>query len=139
MVLKRIMTPRKQRLRRRPSLFPKKTVRLEKQMAIVVPSTKDLNKPISEKEMQARVQTVRNFLNQTFGGTTRIKGIGSYTSKGGKVVDENVVVVESFADAPDWERKKSLVAGFLQGKAGEWGQETVGYEFEGDLFLVEPA
>lgn len=109
-------------------------------MAIIVPSTKDLSKPISEKEMQQRVQNVRNFLTQTFGGgTTRIKGVGSYTSKGGKVVDENVVVIESFADAPDWNRMKATVAEFLQQKARDWGQETVGYEFEGDLFLVEPA
>ena len=131
------MVRHKTRLKRKAGLFPKKTMRLEKQMAIVVPSTKEFNKQITKKEMVNRVRSVRNFLTENFGGSTRVKGIGSYSGKGG-VVDENVVVVEAFADNPVWNKSKSSVSKFLRQKAREWSQESLGYQLEGDLYLVEP-
>lgn len=131
--------PRRKRLRRKAVRAPKGSVRLERQMAIIVPSTKEFNKPVGKAEFKKRIGAVKNFLHNTFGGTTRILATGTYTSKRtGKVADEDVVVVESFADAPDWRSRGKDVYKFLQDKAKSWKQESVGYQLENDLILVFP-
>lgn len=126
--------PKRSRLRRK--LFPKKTKRLEKQMAITIPSTKEFDKPLTKPEMQKRIKEVRDFFTEKFHGTTRIRGIGSYEGEQG-IVDEDVVVVEAFADAPDWQKMKTDVAKFVLDKRKEWSQESVAYELEGDMYLVK--
>jgi hypothetical protein len=131
--------PKRSRLRRKSVHAPKGSDRLERQMAIIVPSTKEFNKPVSNHEFMTRVDDVKQFLHHTFGGTTRVLGTGTYLSKKtGKVADERVVVVQAFADAPDWVKKGKSVYEFLQDKAAEWGQENVGYQFENDLILIYP-
>ena len=76
--------------------FPKEKG-LQTYTAIYVPSTKDVNRKISKKEHEKRVAEVRNFLTRKFGGTSTDKRVGSYTSHGGRVVQEDVAVV-----ATDW-------------------------------------
>lgn len=114
-------------------------MRLRKEMAIIVPSTKRFNERVSKAEVKRRVREVRDFLTNTFGGTTRIRGTGSYASfKRKKIVDEPVVVVECFADSGKWMSQNRKVVDFIERKAKEWGQENIGFEFETDMFLVEP-
>jgi hypothetical protein len=116
---------------------PKGTMRLEKEMAIIVPSTKGVNKPITKIEMKKRISEVKNFMIPLFGGSTRLVGTGSYMSKKG-LVDEPVAVMEVYADTPVWKEHQKEVIDFLVKKAKEWGQESVSFEFETDLFLIEP-
>lgn len=114
--------------------------RLERQMAVVVPSTR-FEKPVSKAEFRRRVKQTRDKLHRTFGGTTRTVGVGTFTSerlKPGLTVEEDVVVVESYADQPVWTKKKNEMIKWLRSKAREWGQESVAFEFEGDLFIVNP-
>lgn len=131
--------PKRKRLRRKMVRAPKGSDRLERQMAVIVPSTKEFDKPVGKAEFKKRVESVKEFLHKTFGGTTRILGTGTYTSrKTGKVADENVVVVQAFADAPKWTEKGKAVYEFLQDKAAEWQQDSLGYQFENDLILIYP-
>jgi len=109
--------------------FPKEKG-LQTYTAIYVPSTKDVNKKISKREHEKRITEVRNFLTKTFGGTSTDKRIGSYTSHGGRVVQENVAVVENFSDFKDWEKHDEEIHRFIQAKAKQWGQESISFEFE---------
>lgn len=103
---------------------------LQTYTAIYVPSTQDVNKPISRAEHERRVKEVRNFLTKKFGGTSTDKRIGSYTSNKGRVVQENVAVVENFSDFHDWEKHDEEIHKFVQAKAKQWGQESISFEFQ---------
>jgi len=103
---------------------------LQTYTAIYVPSTQDVSRKISKKQHEKRVSEVRNFLTRTFGGTSTDKRIGSYTSHGGRVVQENVAVVENFSDFRDWEKHDEEIHRFIQQKAKQWGQESISFEFE---------
>lgn len=109
--------------------FPKEKG-LETYTAIYVPSTKDVNKPISKEQHERRISEVRNFLTKTFGGTSTDKRVGSYTAHNGKVVKENVAVVENFSEFKDWEKHDQEIEKFIKQKAKEWGQESISFEFE---------
>jgi len=98
--------------------------------AIYVPSTQDVNKKINAKKFEHRITQVRNFMTNKFGGTTTVRGVGSYTAKSGKVVAEKVAVVENFSSQKDWKANDQDVEKFVHGKAKEWGQESVSFEYE---------
>jgi hypothetical protein len=103
-------------------------------MAIDVPSTiKD--RKISDTQFQRRINQTVKFLN-VFGGSTREKGTGSWNS-GQKVIDEQVMIVESFAKIRDYNKAKKEIVKWLKKKRKEWGQLALSFEFEDDLILVK--
>jgi hypothetical protein len=103
-------------------------------MAIYVPSTiKD--RSISQEQWQKRIQQTVKFLN-IFGGSTRERGTGSWNS-GQKVIDEQVMIVESFAKVKDYNKAKKSIVRWLKSKKKEWGQIALSFEFEDDLILVK--
>jgi hypothetical protein len=68
-------------------------------LMIYVPSTQDMSKPITQGQMKKRVKGTVDFLNRTFGGSTRVVGVGSWTDPvSGKVIDENVTMVETITN-----------------------------------------
>lgn len=75
-------------------------VRLEAEITIIVPSTKDVKeqRPLNKIEMDDRVDSVRRYLSKLFGGYTSITGTGGYVMRSGGLVHENVVKVTSFGD-----------------------------------------
>jgi hypothetical protein len=52
------------------------------------------------------------------------------------VVAEDIVMVTAFAQMKQAIKLKEDLLYKLSGWATEWGQETVGLEWEGDMFLV---
>ena len=68
---------------------------------VYVPSTKNVSEKISDAEFKKRVGEAKNFLNRAFGGTTTVKGVGSYTAENG-LVQENVALVETFTKKKDY-------------------------------------
>lgn len=98
---------------------------------VTVPSTKDVDKKLSSKQMNARVGEVVSFFNKSFGGTTRILGKGSwYSNDKKKDIHENVAVVESFANHKDFRNSSRKINDFLTSKKKEWGQESLAYTIE---------
>jgi len=73
---------------------------LERKIVVYVPSTyKD--KLISDSAFQTRITATTSFFTKEFGGTTRVKALGSwYDSDADRVVKERVAKVEVFLDAP---------------------------------------
>lgn len=110
--------------------FPKERSENRYHATVFVPSTKDGDKPITEKEFQARIDETVNFMNSKFGGTTRVSSIGSFTLKSGRVVEEPVARVETFATRKSYFKNDKELEVFLKKKKKRWGQEVIGFSIE---------
>lgn len=119
--------------------FPnrKGTFHLPIRTGIIVPSTKDTDKPISKEQFNKRISETRQFLSDTNGGFTSVRAVGGFTDKKGNLVKEDVVVVESFSTKDNFVKNRPNVRNFLMRKGKEWKQENIGYEFEDDLYYVD--
>lgn len=109
--------------------FPKEKG-LQTYSAIYVPSTQDVDKKISKKKFSDRVQQVQKFMSREFGGTTTDRRVGTYMAKSGKVVKEDVAIVENYSDFKDWEKKDEIIRNFIKRLGKKWGQESISFEFE---------
>ena len=114
--------------------FPKKKGN-SVHLIIFVPSTEKYDKDISAKEFKDRIKEVSRFLTRLFGGTTKVKGIGSYQMDN-KYINEKVVLVESFTTPSKYNLHDKKVKRFLIEKKKEWGQDSMGYEFEETMYFV---
>jgi hypothetical protein len=112
---------------------------LSVEMAVYVPSTTDADVPLPTDEVNRRVAETQTFLASLFGGHTTVAGKGGYVSDVKGLIAETVVKVTAFASEEDWAKHRPSVEKWLSDKAKEWGQETIGFELEGDLKLVNPA
>jgi len=112
------------------------TFKLPIEQIVYVPSTTFNNEPISSEEFSRRIEEVKSFLFNLFGGYTAVVGEGGFRSKTGDVVDESVVRVISYTDREGYENHQKHLFEFLKEKQKEWGQESMGYEVEGDLFYL---
>jgi hypothetical protein len=108
------------------------------EQAIYVPSTKDGNTPIPKAELDARVQEAKAFLSDLFGGYTSVESVGGYHSPTKGLVEEPVVKVTSFATKESYDANRAALQAWLSAKAKMWGQESIGYEVEGDLMYMNP-
>ena len=106
------------------------------EMVVYVPSTQDVDKVISVDEMDARVDEVKNYLATKFGGYTSSDKIGGFVDSKGKLVNEDIVQVVSFAEKEAFEKNKKALINQLADWGKKWGQEAIGFEFEGDLLYV---
>ena len=113
-----------------------KMFHLPLELVVYVPSTKDVNKTISKQEMKERVDEVKNYLGVAFGGYSSIKIEGGYVANNGELVSENITKVVSFASKDDYEKNKNELVNQMTNWSQKWGQEAIGFEFEGDLYYV---
>ena len=119
--------------------FPKPdthTMELPIRVAIFVPSTEE-DKKISASRFRKRIRDTRTFLDRTFGGSTRMKGVGSWESeKMSKIIDEDIVIVESFSTKPSYEKHETILRDFIQKKLKEWKQQAISVEYKDKLFII---
>lgn len=108
---------------------------LDTQIRVFVPSTYEKKKKLSASAFKKRIQETVNYFTRLFGGSTRYTGIGSYTSEEGVII-ENVAVIEAFAKGADWNRHDDAVKHWLSEKKKNWGQETLGFEWQQELIFV---
>ena len=113
-----------------------KMFHLPYEIAVYVPSTKDVDKNISPTELRARVKEVEKYLAETFGGFTSSEKVGGYLSSKSSIVTEKVVPVTAFSSLNDFKANKSKLINKISVLAKKWGQEAIGFEFEGDLYYV---
>ncbi len=118
----------------------KRTFHLPVEQAVIVPSTSGVKeqRKISNKEMTGRVNNVRRFLAKRFGGFTDVTARGGFILKDGKIVKEKVVVVRAFATKKDFKDHQPELVKQVGKWGNSWKQESVSYENEGDLFIIEP-
>jgi hypothetical protein len=113
-----------------------KMFHLPYEIAVYVPSTKDVDKKITTTELRARVKEVEKYLAETFGGFTSAEKVGGYLSSKSSVVTEKVIPVTAFASMQSFRDNKSKLVNKISVWAKKWGQEAIGFEFEGDLYYV---
>lgn len=113
-----------------------KMFHLPYELAVYVPSTKDVDKNISATELRARVKEVEKYLAETFGGFTSAEKVGGYLSSKSSIVTEKVIPVTAFATRDSFRSNKSKLINKMSVWAKIWGQEAIGFEFEGDLYYV---
>jgi hypothetical protein len=109
--------------------FPKEKG-LQTYSAVYVPSTKGVNKKITQSEFNKRISETQKFLSKEFGGATADKRKGLFKTRGGKIVKEDVAVVENYSTFSDWKKHDQTIRKFLKKKAKKWGQESIAMEFE---------
>jgi hypothetical protein len=113
-----------------------KMFHLPYELAVYVPSTKDVDKNITATELRARVKEVEKYLAELFGGFTSSEKVGGYLSSKSAIVTEKVIPVTSFATMEAFKAKKATLVNKMSVWAKKWGQEAIGFEFEGDLYYV---
>ena len=119
------------------SRLAKGSFELPMEMIVYVPSTKDGNVIIPKGDFQARVKNVRAFLATKFGGFSSNPTDGGYMSNDNKgLIEEDVVKVTAFATKEALEENLSPLLKKIQYWCRAWSQESIGFEFEGDLFYI---
>lgn len=103
---------------------------------VYVPSTKDANAIIPKNEMQQRVKEVQKFLSNIFGGYSSANVDGGYVSSDKGLIQEDVVKVTAFATKDAIQKSMPKLVKRIQQWCNQWSQESVGFEFEGDLFYI---
>jgi hypothetical protein len=115
--------------------LPKGILHLPLECVVYVPSTR-FDDVISVEEFAARRQETAEQLVSLFGGCRESMAVGRYRAKNGEVIGEEVAVLTGFGQADDYERKRHDLLAWLIDKRDEWGQEALGFEFEGDLWYL---
>ena len=88
--------------------------------------------------LDKRVEETQQFMSVHFGGYTDIKAEGGYVSgKSGKVLKDKTVSVIGFASAENFLKHRDELKEWMMNKVSEWGQETLGFEFEDDLYYIK--
>jgi hypothetical protein len=107
------------------------------EMAIYVPSTEKANQVISKRDYLKRIDDVRVFLANTFGGYSSDSIDGGYVSDEKGLIQEDVTKVTAFSTKENLENKIQSLIAQIRTWCNEWGQESIGFEFEGDMFYVD--
>ena len=114
-----------------------KNFNLPLEVAVYVPSTKDADEAISEEEFESRVESVQKYLSDLFGGFSSNDVDGGYMSQEKGLITEEVYKVISFAQRDGFSSKMEKLVVQIKKWAKDWEQESIGLEFEGDLFYID--
>ena len=115
--------------------LPKGIKHLPLECVVYVPSTQG-DRVIDEAEFAARRDETADLLSSLFGGCREALATGRYRANDGTMVAEQVAVLTGFGAADDFERKRKEFLAWLIDKRDDWGQEALGFEFEGDLWYL---
>lgn len=110
------------------------------EQAVIVPSTSGAKnqRKVSNAVFKKRVNNVRRFMSKRYGGFTDVQETGGFTLKNGTLVREKIVKVTSFSTKANDKKHKKELMNQIHNWRNKWKQESVGYEREGDLYIVEP-
>jgi len=112
--------------------FDEVSMALTKHLVVLVPST-EVSKRVKSS---GRVAETQAFLTRTFGGTTTVKSVGTYTARDGRVIKEPISEVETYTTPKMWAEKKPVLLRWLASKKREWKQEELSIKFEEDMYWV---
>ena len=115
--------------------IPKGITHLPLECVVYVPSTHG-DRVIDPDEFKARRNETATLLVSLFGGCRESLATGRYRSVDGEIIAEEVAVLTGFGDAEDFGEKRRQFLEWLIDKRSEWGQEALGFEFEGDLWYL---
>ena len=114
-----------------------KPFELPLELSVYVPSTKDASQIISKREYNQRIEEVQRFLADLFGGFSSVSVEGGYVSDEKGLINEDVTRVVAFASKEGFEKKLDTLLKKIVDWCGYWSQESIGFEYEGDLFYID--
>jgi hypothetical protein len=117
-------------------LVQKESFDLPLEMAVYVPSTEKANQIISKREFAKRIEDVQVYLSQLFGGFSSVDVEGGYESSEKGLIQEDVTKVVAFGNRDGFEDKFNRLMNKIVDWCKAWSQESIGFEFEGDLFYI---
>jgi hypothetical protein len=132
---KKISAPLKKEIAYIPAPPIKEANNLPVQVSIIVPSTKQKNKNIGEKEFKKRVDETKKELDKIFGADTSVQTLGSYFD-GKELIEETGAKIESSTTIPKYKKNIKKIVNFTEDKRKKWGQDTMALQIEGRLFVV---
>ena len=103
---------------------------------VFVPSTREKSIKIHSSAFRKRIVGTTTFLNRLFQGATMTQSVGSYLDKKRRVIQENVAVISVSTTTELYNRFDVRVRDYLKMKKQHWGQESMAYEFEGNLVFI---
>lgn len=119
------------------SKMPKGAKKLPVASAIYVPNTDKSGKRIAETEFRKRIKETEKKLLELFGGhSTDEIDHGEYLTKKKKVISEKVSKVSCFSNLKEYNKHRKELENWLMKKKREWNQDSIGYEFEGDMYYL---
>lgn len=112
--------------------FPKMKADLNTKIAVYVPDTKGVSQRISKEDHKRRAAEVEQKMRDLFGGTTTIRGLGTWASAScpRNVCVDNILLVESFMPEAVWNKHHGEMKKYLNSMKKEWGQHSLTIEFE---------
>lgn len=110
---------------------------LPMEMAVYVPSTDKANIIISKRDYASRIEEVETFLSDLFGGYSAVSVDGGYISNDKGLIQEDVTRVATFGSTENFESKFTKLINKVVDWCNKWGQESMGFEFEGDMFYID--
>ena len=114
----------------------KATFELPLELVVYVPSTTTADRKISDEEFEHRIDYVETYLSDLFGGYSATEVEGGYVSDEKGLIQEDVMKVTAFGQVDNFEDKFNQLLHQVKMWCEEWGQESIGFEFEGDLFYI---
>ena len=117
--------------------MPKGFRKLPVECAIYIPNKDKDSKKISSKKFKERIKTVEQKFLELFGGhTTDQLDHGEYLSTKKKIINEKVCKVSCYSDIKDYKKQRKELEKWLMNIKKEWNQESIGYEFESDMYYI---
>ncbi len=118
--------------------FPdKKLEKLVVSIAIYIPNTEKDDKVIKDEDYKSRISQAQDFLLDLFGGYTLLgEGKGEFISKKGKRLKDKIARIVSYSDVSKFDNEKEKLYNWMVKKKEEWSQESIAFEFCGDLYYL---
>lgn len=104
------------------------------QVSIAVPSTED-GEQISLEEFEERIEQVKRWFSETFGGATTVRASGDYVGEDGELIEEAVALVEAAMSKTSYLEHYQEFGARIENAQEIWGQDTVFYRVEGRSFI----
>ena len=114
-----------------------KPTELPLEVSVYVPSTREASQIISKREYNQRIEEVQRYLADLFGGFSSVSVEGGYVSSEKGLIHEDATRVVAFASREGFEKKLDTLLKQIVDWCAKWSQESMGFEFEGDLFYIE--
>ena len=114
---------------------PPGTIHLPVECVVYVPSTNFAQK-ISRRRFRERIQKTAEELASLFGGCRETIATGRYVDRRGELIEEQVAVLVGYGQGDRYLEKREMFLDWLLKKKQEWRQESIGFEFEGDLWYI---
>ena len=101
------------------------------QLSVYVPDTHNVSERVSDAEHLRRAKETEKKLRDTFGGSTSIKGLGTWkdTDCPGGVCKDHLLIVQSAMMEEDWLKKDGEIKKYLMNKRRDWGQNCLTFEW----------